>query len=113
MKTITLNITIPEEMLQKLIEQEVSKIIRERAETVLTADPVMDTVEAAAYLKMARSTLLRKCHEKAVPYSKNGSKLKFRKSELDEFIKAGKKMTSSEVDTLAANHIMRRPRAAM
>lgn len=109
MKNVVINISIPEHLLQGLIEDEVRKIIRERAETQLNSDRVMDAEEAAEYLHISRTTLWRKCSERNLPHSKNGSKLMFLKSDLDEWVKNGKRKTRIDADIEAANYTMNHP----
>ncbi|MCA6392808.1 MAG: helix-turn-helix domain-containing protein [Cytophagales bacterium] len=106
MQNVTLQISIPEALLQSLIEDEVRKVIRQRAEAALVDDRVMGAEEAAQYLNISRTTLWRKCSELAVPHSKNGSKLMFRKSELDAWVTGSKRKTASTLEMEAANYTM-------
>lgn len=54
---------------------------------------VMTIRELAAYLKMAEKTLYRLAAEGTVPGFKVGGSWRFRKSEIDKWIKAQEKFT--------------------
>lgn len=49
--------------------------------------------ELAAYLKMAEKTLYRLAGEGSIPSFKIGGSLRFRKSEIDKWIKAQEKIS--------------------
>jgi excisionase family DNA binding protein len=53
--------------------------------------PVLDSEEAAAFLKMPIDTLRKRVREGKIPSFKIGALLRFRVSELEAFVKGGEK----------------------
>lgn len=52
-------------------------------------DPLFKIQEAAQYLRVARQTLYNLVNRKEIPFLKAGGSLRFRKSELDEWLLDG------------------------
>lgn len=59
----------------------------ERIEMLLSINmkEVFDADECAVYLGIERSTLYNKCARREIPHYRNGTKLRFRKSEIDDW----------------------------
>ncbi|KKM88493.1 hypothetical protein LCGC14_1258140 [marine sediment metagenome] len=53
------------------------------------SDPLFKIQEAAEYLRVARQTLYNLVNRKEIPFLKAGGSLRFRKSELDEWLLDG------------------------
>ncbi len=53
------------------------------------SDPLFKIQEAAQYLRVARQTLYNLVNRKEIPFLKAGGSLRFRKSELDEWLLEG------------------------
>ena len=54
--------------------------------------------QAAAFLCLSVPTIYSKVSKRELPYMKQGKRLYFEKSELSEYLKAGKKKTSAEME---------------
>lgn len=51
------------------------------------ADELLTIEEACAYLKVARQTIHNWVHRGTIPHEKAGTRLRFRKSDLDAWLK--------------------------
>jgi len=68
-------------------------------------DSPLNIDEAAAFLRLAKSTLYSKVSRRELPCKKQGNRLYFFKSELTEYLKEGKQKTLDEIHTEAENYI--------
>lgn len=55
--------------------------------------------EASVYLSIPKGTLAHKVSKKQIPYCKAGGSVRFRKAELDEWIKTNSRETDQELNT--------------
>lgn len=76
------------------------------------AEPIFNVTQAAAFLHLAVSTLYVKVCRREVPYNKQGKRLYFYKSELDEWVRKGRKKTVTELQEEAGQHMLRAKRNA-
>ncbi len=60
------------------------------------SDPLFKIQEAAQYLRVARQTLYNLVNRKEIPFLKAGGSLRFRKSELDEWLLEGAGRSTGE-----------------
>lgn len=81
---------------QLLISKE--QITAEQPEQFLTIQ------QAAAFLCLSVPTIYSKVSKRELPFMKQGKRLYFAKSELSEYLKAGKKKTSAEME--AENYLV-------
>ncbi|WP_347923361.1 helix-turn-helix domain-containing protein [Pontimicrobium sp. SW4] len=58
--------------------------------------------------KRSKSTFYGYVHNQTIPYHKNGKKLLFLKAEIDEWLKSGRRKTTSELMINAENYIKRK-----
>jgi len=61
-------------------------------------DDLLDVKEAAKYLNLAVATIYIKASKREIPHLKQGKKLRFLKSDLLEWVKAGRKATTKEIE---------------
>jgi excisionase family DNA binding protein len=70
-------------------------------------DRWFDVLELCEYLRISKQTAYDKVHKREIPCNKQGKKLRFLKSEIDAWIKSGRKKTlaeiASEADTFLKN----------
>lgn len=76
------------------------------------AEAILNVTEAAAFLHLSVSTLYVKVCRREVPYNKQGKRLYFYKSELDEWVRKGRKKTASEIQEEAGQHVLSARRRA-
>ena len=68
-------------------------------------DKILTIDKAAEFLHLSVPTIYGLVHESKVPHSKKGKRLYFFKTELEEWIKAGKRKTISEITAEAELYV--------
>lgn len=71
----------------------------------IASKEVLDLEEAITYTGCARSTLYRLTSAKEIPHYKLGQALRFRKSELDEWLTRNKVATVKEIESKAVTYM--------
>jgi excisionase family DNA binding protein len=90
-----------------LLHEKLNKIERlllERQEQQ-KQDDIFDTAQAAAFLNVSVATMYTKVCNQELPVNKRGKRLYFYKSELEEWIKGGRKRTADELRLEAQEHV--------
>lgn len=79
-------------------------------DTQLEQDQWLDLTELCNYLpdKPAKSTVYSWVHSGMIPYHKGAKKLRFLKSEIDQWLKNGKRKTKVELANEVGQYIKRR-----
>lgn len=88
---------MPNQELAKLLEEAVTNILENRPAGSAPSkeeDPYMNIAEVAAYTRLAKQTIYQKTSARTIPHYKRGSRIIFRKSEVDQWLQAGKVVTS-------------------
>jgi excisionase family DNA binding protein len=82
-------------------------LLEQRSEPLPEPDKWFDIVEFCNYHpdKPAVPTAYGWVHDKSVPYHKSGKKLRFLKSEIDVWLKEGRKKPLAEIDSEADTYI--------
>jgi excisionase family DNA binding protein len=62
---------------------------------VSNSDEIMTLDQLAEYLSIARQTIYGKCSAKEIPCFKTGKRVYFMKSEINEWLKAGSKLSQA------------------
>lgn len=70
------------------------------------AATIFNVTQAAAFLHLSVSTLYVTVCRREVPYNKPGKRLYFYKSELDEWVRKGRKKTVAEIQEEAGRHVL-------
>lgn len=99
--------SLNEEEFKLLLKQIIKEVLEERGGTDTTSE-ILDAEQAADFLNMALPTLYEKTCRKLIPHFKQGKKLYFKRSELQEWIQAGKVKTQKEIEQEAENYVFRR-----
>ncbi|QCR24493.1 helix-turn-helix domain-containing protein [Pontibacter sp. SGAir0037] len=60
-------------------------------------ETLLNVSQAATFLHLSVATLYTKVSCRDIPYSKRGKRLYFRKSELEDWVRQGRKKTVSEI----------------
>lgn len=71
----------------------------------IASKEVLDLDEAITYTGCARSTLYRLTSAKEIPHYKLGQALRFKKSELDEWLTRNKVSTAKEIESKAVTYM--------
>ena len=69
-------------------------------------DAILNVKQAAAFLHLSVSSLYVKVCHREVPFNKRGKRLYFYKTELDEWVRKGRKKTVSELQEEAGQHLL-------
>lgn len=72
---------------------------------VIAAKPVLNMREAADFTSLSVSRLYTLTSTRAIPHYKNGKKIYFAKSELEQWLLRGRVKTTDEVDSEAATYL--------
>jgi excisionase family DNA binding protein len=90
---------VPLEDLQTLIEASVARAMRNRYENQAPASKWMNLDELCQYHpdKPARATIYKWTCERSIPFHKDGKKLRFLKSEIDEWLMKSCKKTIDDI----------------
>lgn len=71
----------------------------------IASKEVLDLEEAITYTGCARSTLYRLTSAKEIPHYKLGQALRFKKSELDEWLTRTRVATNKEIESRAVTYM--------
>lgn len=71
----------------------------------IASKEVLDLKEAITYTGCARSTLYRLTSAKEIPHYKLGQALRFKKSELDEWLTRTRVSTNKEIESKAVTYM--------
>ena len=89
----------------------------EKAITVLNyisempdSNQIMNISEIAVYINVAKSTIYGMTHRNTIPHYKNGKKLYFKKSDIDEWIFSKSIKTKDDIENEAMEHIRKNRR---
>ncbi len=111
METLTFE-KLPEAV-SKLQEKlnNIEQLLLEASNYPAETDELLTISQAAKFLNLSTPTIYGKVSRKEIPVNKQGKRLYFYKSELAEWIKAGRKKTLSEINQEADQFINSRRRS--
>ncbi|MEC4005882.1 helix-turn-helix domain-containing protein [Flavobacterium sp. SUN052] len=92
-------------VLAKQITENIKKAINP-SETS-SDDAFMTIDETAKLIKLAKSSIYGLVHQKKIPFNKVGKKLYFSKSDILQWISAGKNATKSEIELKADEYLIK------
>jgi len=93
------------EEFKSLLKEAVQEVIK--GETQKTSGKeLLNIEEAAGFLDLKVNTLYEKTSLKTIPHFKKGNKLYFRRTELEEWVKAGKVKTRTEIEGEAVSFLL-------
>ena len=82
----------------------IEQLLRDRATPSPLPDELLTISEAAQFLNLSVPTLYSKVSRREIPVNKQGKRLYFYKSELADWIKAGRKQTAAEISQAAERY---------
>lgn len=71
---------------------------------------VINLNQAAEYVSLSKSAMYKKTAERTIPHFKQGKKLYFKRSELDDWLTAQKISTHAEIEKEADDYILKKGR---
>ena len=72
------------------------------------AEKLLTVQEAAEFLNLSVPTVYSKVSKGELPVMKRGKKLHFSNTELMQYLKEGRKLTNSEIETEAQNYLQKK-----
>lgn len=94
-----------------IIIERLEKIERLLESQNLLQKEVLNLNESALYLELSTSHLYRLTSTSCIPYYKpNGKKLYFKRTELDQWLLRNRVITKDEIETQAANYLIKKGR---
>ncbi len=88
-------ITVPKDELKEMISRAVADVLIKKEEINQDQEApdseIMQTEELCKYLKMKRSAVYQLTTYKRIPYFKRGKRIFFKKEEIDEWLRNGRK----------------------
>lgn len=81
-----LQLTVPDDVLAGLAERAAAIVVEQLA---TEAEPWLDVAGAAAHLACGKSRIYALVSAERIPVHRDGSRLLFRRTELDEWVRAG------------------------
>ena len=74
----------------------------------ITITEVLNLNQAAEYVSLSKSAIYKKTSERNIPHFKQGKKLYFKRSELDDWLTGMKISTKAEIEKEATDYIIRK-----
>ena len=88
---------------------ELKQLLLQKSEQQATppAEQLLDVQQAADFLNLSVPTIYSKVSRGELPVMKRGKKLHFSNTELMQYLKDGRKLTYSEIETEAENYLQK------
>ena len=96
-----------EHLLRTLIKNENGTGLKNE-KALVTFNEVLNLNQAAEYISLSKSAIYKKTSERNIPHFKQGKKLYFKRSELDEWLTGQRIKTSAEIEKEADDYIMKK-----
>lgn len=74
-----------------------------------TIPNVLNLTQASEYVSLSKSAIYKKTAERNIPHFKNGKKLYFKRSELDDWLTQNRISTYAEIEQKASEYIRKKP----
>lgn len=109
--TVSFLTTLDQEALQTLLRSILLSILKEAAVLNHSREPeILDIKQAAQLLHLQPSTLYEKTSERSIPHFKKGNKVYFNRTELLNWVEAGRVTPLEELQSKAAGLVHARKR---
>ncbi len=86
------------------------KTVMKNDNGTVTITEVLNLNQAAEYVSLSKSAIYKKTSERNIPHFKQGKKLYFKRSELDDWLTGIKITTKAEIEKEADEYIRRKGR---
>ena len=92
------------------IEDLLKKVIKDDNRPAVLLSPTVPDVlnlnQAAEYISLTKSAIYKKTSDRTIPHFKQGKKLYFKRSELNEWLTKQKVLTNDEIQMAATEYIL-------
>lgn len=85
------------------------KTVMKKDNGTVTITEVLNLNQAAEYVSLSKSAIYKKTSERSIPHFKQGKKLFFKRSELDDWLTQNQIPTHAEIEQMASEYIRRKP----
>lgn len=87
--------------------ERIEKLLEQKNKLAVDYDKLMTVKDAAEFLNLAVPTIYGLIHDSQIPFNKRTKRIYFLKSDLLEWIKAGRRKTRAEIEMEASNYILK------
>ena len=101
----------PEKLISDISERVTANIlnaVRNEQPIIEKSEKLLTVKGAADFLNLSVPTIYSKVSKGELPVMKRGKRLHFSSTELMQYIKDGRKLTNSEIETEAENYLQKR-----
>jgi excisionase family DNA binding protein len=99
-------VQLDSEQLSNLIQSSVRKALKESLpQTVEQLEQLLTVEQTAEFLNLSVPTIYSKVSKRELPVMKRGKRLYFSRTELLEYLKAGRKKSNAEIEAEAENYL--------
>lgn len=85
----------------------IEKLLQQKIEVAIESEKFLTVKETAEFLNLAVPTIYGLIHDRQIPFNKRTKRIYFLKSDLVEWIKAGRRKTMVEIKVEASNYILK------
>ena len=89
------------------IEQQIKELQNSQKQEF--KDELMDIIELGKYINYQKTSIYGLVQNRKIPFIKASGKLHFRKSDIDQWLNEGKRMTGNEIKRKADEYIRNNP----
>jgi len=82
--------------------------VQKEDKAAVTLPTIFSLDQAAEYVSLSKSAIYKKTSERSIPHFKQGKKLYFKRSELDNWLTSMKISSKVEIDQAATDYILRK-----
>lgn len=79
------------------------------SEAGIATTPIMNIKQLSAYLDLSVSALYKMTSTKEIPHAKRGKRLYFDKKDIDAWVLENKITTTSDIEKMATDYILKNP----
>lgn len=79
------------------------------SEAGISTTPIMNIKQLSAYLDLSVSALYKMTSTKEIPHAKRGKRLYFDKKDIDAWVLENKVTTTSDIEKMASDYILKNP----
>jgi len=83
--------------------------VQKEDKAAVTLPTIFNLDQAAEYVSLSKSAIYKKTSERNIPHFKQGKKLFFKRSELDDWLTQNRISTHAEIEQMASEYIRRKP----
>lgn len=85
------------------------KTVMKKDNGTVAVTEVFNLNQAAEYVSLSKSAIYKKTSERNIPHFKQGKKLFFKRSELNDWLTQNRISTDAEIEQMASEYIRRKP----